>query len=195
MNRLALTLLMALMVLNSGCTGIAAAASLDASATSGKSPATSQATASAADRTPTATALTAFPITPTVKPDELSTAYDDAAPVVVQLAAGTLELDGTDQAVTQDQAVALLPLWQDYLGMEQDGTASMAEVAAAESQPGGAVSDIELMMTPAQLHAIADLQITQQSLETLLGAPASAAEAQAEVVASVVQYLRATAAQ
>ena len=42
----------------------------------------------------------------------IDTSYSDALGVSDQLALGTLLLEGTGQAITPEQAAALLPLWQ-----------------------------------------------------------------------------------
>ncbi len=63
--------------------------------------------------------LIPFPVTPTPLANPLDTSYTDAAPAALQLLLGTLELDGSDQAVTRGQAAALLPLWQAYGGLTE----------------------------------------------------------------------------
>ncbi len=180
MNRDALIVLAAIALCASGCTSSATAATLDTSvepATIGKA---SQAAASPA-ATAMPTAPPPFVIAPTANPNELSTSYEDAASLAMQLAVGTLELDDTDQRITQDQAVALLPLWQEYLN-----TAAHAD---------GLVDEIELMMTPTQLKAIADLAVTQQSAEdvvakiTLMAGSTGDRAESTRLVATVVAYL------
>ena len=119
----------------------------------------------------------------------LNTAYDGAASIVTQLAVGTLNLDGTDNAVTKDEAAALLALWENLeslapqnmrrLGSGTPGPNGTAEATpAAPANPSGAddyqaklaalTAQIEAAMTSAQLNAIAAMQITQDSAATIL---------------------------
>lgn len=73
----------------------------------------------------------------------------------VRLALGIFLLEETEHAVTPDQAAALLPLWQALQG----GVTAEEEVAAV-------LRGIEGAMSQDQLAAIANLQLTQQDLET-----------------------------
>lgn len=88
----------------------------------------------------------------------LDTSYEGALPVRNQLILGTLELDGTPNAITAEQAQTLLPLWQALLGMQKSSAASQAEVSALLEQ-------IESSMTSEQLEAIKALQLTQTDLQ------------------------------
>ena len=83
----------------------------------------------------------------------LDASYPDALSVSNQLALGTIQLEETENAVTPDQAAALLPLWQALRG----GVTVEAEVNAVLKQ-------IEGTMTQEQLEAIARLQLTQEDL-------------------------------
>lgn len=83
----------------------------------------------------------------------LPTAYEGALPVRNQLALGIIELNDTALAVTPDQAQALIPLWQALRGTQQSGGEASAEVNALLSQ-------IESVMMPEQLQAIAAMQLT-----------------------------------
>jgi hypothetical protein len=83
----------------------------------------------------------------------LVTSYPGALDVSSQLALGTLELEGTEDAVTPEQAATLLPLWQAL----QSGVTAQAEVNAVLAQ-------IERTMSPEQLAAIAAMQLTQDDL-------------------------------
>jgi hypothetical protein len=88
----------------------------------------------------------------------LVTTYDGALPVRNQLALGTLELEGTPDAITAEQAETLLPLWQALLSTQKSGAAAQAEVSALLEQ-------IEKAMTPEQLQAISNLQLNQSDLQ------------------------------
>ena len=88
----------------------------------------------------------------------LDTSYEGALAARNQLALGTLELAGTPNAVTPEQAAALLPLWQALLSTQKSGAAAQAEVSALLSQIEGA-------MTAEQLAAIRAMQLTQTDLQ------------------------------
>lgn len=83
----------------------------------------------------------------------LPAAYEGALPVRNQLALGTIELNDTELAVTPEQAQALVPLWQALRGTQQSGGDASAEVNALLAQ-------IESVMAPKQLQAIAAMQLT-----------------------------------
>jgi phage baseplate assembly protein gpV len=87
----------------------------------------------------------------------LSTEYPDAASLRNQLAYGTLKFEGTEYAVTAEQANALLPLWQAIVALSGDEITASEELTAVQNQ-------ITEAMTPAQLEAIAALQITNADL-------------------------------
>ena len=99
---------------------------------------------------------------------------DASLPLVTQLAVGTLKLEDTDQAVTAEQAADLLTLWQAYQALSNSDTTASAELDAVIKQIQGA-------MTPEQIKAIEDMQLTRQSMGEVLqslgmdfGAPAGA---------------------
>lgn len=87
----------------------------------------------------------------------LDTSYPDALPVQSQLALGTLQVEGTDNAVTTEQAAQLLPLWQALRGVLSSQNPAQVEIDALLKQ-------IESGMTADQLAAIRDMQLTQASL-------------------------------
>lgn len=87
----------------------------------------------------------------------LSIAYADAASLRNQLAYGTLKLEGSPQAVSPAQAKTLLPLWQAVIALSGTDTTATEELAAVQDQ-------ITAALTPAQLQAIAVLQITNAAL-------------------------------
>jgi hypothetical protein len=86
----------------------------------------------------------------------LVVSYDRALPASSQLALGTLQLQGTGNAVTPEQAKALLPLWQAIQG---GALQSNAETNAVLKQ-------IEAVMTADQLAAIAAIQLTLEDMGT-----------------------------
>ena len=85
----------------------------------------------------------------------LDASYPDALSVRNQLALGTIQLEETENAVTPDQAAALLPLWQALQG----GVTAQAEVNAVLKQ-------IEGTMTDEQLAAVAGMQLTREYMGT-----------------------------
>ncbi len=85
--------------------------------------------------------------------DVLDASYDGALNAAAQLALGTIQLEETGDAVTPEQATALLPLWQALRG----GVTARAEVNALMEQ-------IEGTMTAEQLEAIAAMQLTQEDM-------------------------------
>ena len=91
----------------------------------------------------------------------LNEGYVDALPVQIQLALGTMLLDDSDLAIDGEQAAALLPLWQAVQSLTTSGTAADAEISAVFSQ-------IQAGMTTEQFVAIADMQLTQEALRSLV---------------------------
>lgn len=88
----------------------------------------------------------------------LEISYEGALPVRNQLTLGILQLVGTPDEVNAEQAAILLPLWQALLGTQKSGTAAQAEVSALLKQ-------IEGTLTPEQLTAIREMQLTQTDLQ------------------------------
>lgn len=80
--------------------------------------------------------------------------YENALPASTQLVLGTLLLEGTGNAVTAEQAAALLPLWR---ALQGGNVQAGAEVNAVLAQ-------IERAMTAEQLQAIASMQLTRDDL-------------------------------
>ena len=78
-----------------------------------------------------------------------------------KLIVGTFKLDGTEQAVTKDQAKQLVILWQVYKEISQSDTAAQEEV-------DGLLKQIEGTMTDAQMQAISDLNLGQRDVMTLM---------------------------
>ena len=87
----------------------------------------------------------------------ITTDFDDAANLRNQLAFGILELEGTKNAITAEQAKVLLPLWQAVVALSGDSTSVSEELTAVQNQ-------IIASVQPEQLQAIAALQITNTSL-------------------------------
>jgi hypothetical protein len=78
-------------------------------------------------------------------------------PEATQLIIGTFKLEGTDNAVTAEQAAQLIPLWQVYKDLSTSSAASQEEVTALVDQIHGT-------MTAQQTQAITDLNLTMQDV-------------------------------
>ncbi|MGA7195307.1 MAG: hypothetical protein WBW94_16945 [Anaerolineales bacterium] len=74
-----------------------------------------------------------------------------------ELIVGILKLEGTDQAVTADQASELLPLWEVMKVLADSDTSAQAEVDAA-------VGQIKKTLTPSQLQTITAMKLTEQDV-------------------------------
>jgi hypothetical protein len=97
------------------------------------------------------------PVSTGANTDRLNTDYENALPVETQLVLGTLKLEGTPQAVDSAMAAQLLPLYTLLKQMAASGTAAQAEIDAVLDQ-------IQGIMTPEQIHAIAAMKLTQTEL-------------------------------
>ena len=80
---------------------------------------------------------------------------------VAELAVGTLKLDGTSDAITKEQAAALLPLWEVYKEIGTSDTAAQQEIDALTAQ-------IQAAMTEAQLQSISAMKLTQEDVMELV---------------------------
>lgn len=80
---------------------------------------------------------------------------------VNMLLVGTLKLEDTDQAVSADEAVKLLPLWQAYRSLSTSQTAADAEVEALLNQ-------IQSTMTADQAQAIKAMNLTATDMMDLM---------------------------
>jgi hypothetical protein len=78
----------------------------------------------------------------------------------IQLSLGTLSLEETPQAVAAEQAQELLPLWQMLRTLQQSDTAAQVEIEAVLNQ-------IQKAMTPEQLTAIEEMNLTLVSMRTM----------------------------
>jgi len=79
----------------------------------------------------------------------------------MQIAIGTIKLDGTGNAITKEQAAELLPLWETLQVLENSDTAASEEKEALLSQ-------IQETMTGDQMQAIAALSLTRQDMFALM---------------------------
>ncbi len=91
----------------------------------------------------------------------LNTDYENAAPVQMQLIIGILQLEGTDQVITTEQATTLLSL-----------LASLKDIAAGsdreQAQIDAIVSEAVSTLMDEQIQAITAMQITQETAMSLM---------------------------
>jgi hypothetical protein len=78
-----------------------------------------------------------------------------------KLLVGSLKLEDTDQAISAEQAAALLPLWQAYRSLSTSQTAAEVEVDALLNQ-------IQSTMTPEQVDAINAMKLTSTDMMDLM---------------------------
>ncbi len=129
--------------------------------------------------TPTSTAISAAVMadvdsSATSGGTALDASYPDALDQSGQLALGTMRLEGTEQAVTPEQATTLLPLWQ----VIREGSLQ------GDAETNAIISQIQGAMTPEQLEAIVAMQLTAEDLQSWaqeqgLGSGAGRGEGQA----------------
>jgi hypothetical protein len=84
--------------------------------------------------------------------------YEDALTIKNQLLLGTLRLEDTNQAITGEQAKALLPLWQGYAALTASGTAATEEIESVQNQIVEAMAD-------EQVASIAGMRLTNAALQ------------------------------
>ena len=87
----------------------------------------------------------------------LSSEYTDAANVRSQLAYGTIKLAETSNAITAEQAKAMIPLWQAIISLSGDTTTASEELTAVQDQ-------LTAVLNETQLQSIAEMQITNAEL-------------------------------
>lgn len=93
-------------------------------------------------------------------PGGLTDQFDGALSVVGQLALGTVELEDSDLAIDETQAIKLLPLWDAYQSLSQSDTTADIELEAVIKQLSGS-------MTAEQIAAISAMQLTENRLSEL----------------------------
>jgi hypothetical protein len=79
----------------------------------------------------------------------------------MQLAIGTLLLEGTEAAVTTQQAADLLPLWQAAQTLSESGSAADAEITSLYNQ-------IQEALSPEQIEQIEAMEISSENIASLL---------------------------
>jgi hypothetical protein len=86
---------------------------------------------------------------------------DDALSPALQLVVGTLILEETDLAVDIELAKTLLPYWKLYVSLLDSDSSAPEELT-------GLINEIEGLMTTEQIKYIAGLELTQESMGTLI---------------------------
>lgn len=82
-------------------------------------------------------------------------------PEATQLILGTFKLEGTENAITSEQAVELVTLWQVYQSLNESDVASQEESDAL-------IEQIQETMTPEQMQAITDMELTQEDVFSIM---------------------------
>ncbi|MCP4140273.1 MAG: hypothetical protein GY755_08295 [Chloroflexi bacterium] len=91
----------------------------------------------------------------------LSTNYENALSIQLQLSIGTFNLEGTDLAVDAAQATDLIPLWQVLKNLTESGSAAEEEIAAL-------ILQIEEAMTSKQIASIATMNLTREDMGAIM---------------------------
>lgn len=111
---------------------------------------------------------------------ELNTTYENAVSVEQQLILGTFKLEGTDLAVSKDQAGILIPLYSNLKTIVESmmpAQGAQGDPASAQPQTIGAktqaqvdeiIKNILAAMTPEQVKAISEMQITREVAQTIM---------------------------
>jgi hypothetical protein len=82
-------------------------------------------------------------------------------PVKNKLAAGLLEMEGSDLAITATQAKELLPMWKAVKSLSSDSNTTTGEIAALYVQ-------IQGVLTASQIQAIEDLDLSTSELTAMV---------------------------
>jgi len=108
-----------------------------------------------------ALALTACSTSRTVRSSTQTASATSISTVQSKLAAGTLKLEGTNLAVTAEQAKELLPLWKAVKTLSGSDTISQEEIQALYDQ-------IQETMSADQVQSISQMSLTQEDLTALM---------------------------
>jgi hypothetical protein len=112
---------------------------------------------------------------------ELTTTHENAVSIEMQLVLGTIKLEGTELAITKDQAGFLIPLWTNFKTVSQSmmpAPGGPGQAPASSTLPSNnnetvaqleeLARQIQTILTPEQLTHIASLQITQETARTIM---------------------------
>jgi hypothetical protein len=127
---------------------------------------TNQATQAASENTQSSSSLS----TEATSPGTQSTANSGEV-TGEQLAMGILEMEGTDQAITADQAAQLLIFWQEVQTLNSDTTATSEQFQAIYTEIQGVLTETQMSAIQGITYNLADLQtlLTQLGIESSLG--------------------------
>lgn len=114
---------------------------------------------------------------------ELNTTYENAVTIEMQLLLGTLKLEGTELAVTTEQANVLIPLWTNFKTLSESMMPAQGDMRqgqpSATPQPQTVSTEtqaqideltkqIQAAMTSDQIKAIVAMQITQETAQSIM---------------------------
>jgi hypothetical protein len=99
---------------------------------------------------------------------------------ILELAVGTLSLEGTSQAVDKQLAAQLLPYWQLLDELNASGSTAPQEVTAV-------VQNIQSIMTAGQVKVIQEMQLTQNDLAAAVQDDGAAADITTTKITNVAQ--------
>lgn len=85
---------------------------------------------------------------------------DGATPLAMQLALGTFQLEGTDLAITTEQAPELLPLWKAALSLSQSDNVAAEELEAVFEQ-------IQETLSEKQADAITTMELSFEDMASI----------------------------
>lgn len=92
---------------------------------------------------------------------ELRGDYENALSPALQLVVGTLMLEETDLALDTEMATTLIPYWKLYISLTESDSTAPEEFNAL-------INDIEGLMTTDQINYIVGLELTQESMFTII---------------------------
>ena len=87
--------------------------------------------------------------------------YENALSPALQLVVGTLMLEETDLALDAEMATTLIPYWKLYTTLTESDSTALEELDAL-------VNEIEGLMTTEQINYIVGLELTQESMLTII---------------------------
>ena len=87
--------------------------------------------------------------------------YENALSPALQLVVGTLMLEETDLALEAEMATTLIPYWKLYTTLTESDSTALEELDAL-------VNEIEGLMTTDQINYIVGLELTQESMLTII---------------------------
>jgi hypothetical protein len=107
------------------------------------------------------TACSSTSDTQQVSPEQSTNASPTELPLASKLVIGSFKLEGTENAITVEQATQLIPLWQVYQQLSTSDTAAQEEITSLAEQ-------IQETMTTDQMAAIDAMNLTPQDVFTTM---------------------------